>query len=129
MIDDSPSEGALAYRSYQVTDAAAGAAGRISITLGRPAADTLSSRFAAHVGAEAYGLISIVGLDDVPVHPVICLWTEETLGIATLDESDELNELSKHLVAHYLAVFFSDIGPIAPELKAVRAALTGPTLH
>jgi len=52
MIDESLSEGALLFRSYPVSGWE-GEAGQITITLGHPSAGTLSSRFAAQVGADA----------------------------------------------------------------------------
>ena len=54
-------EGVVAYREYGVS--LDGESGSVAITLGQPGADTMPDKFARHVGACAYGLVSIVGLE------------------------------------------------------------------
>src|SRR4051812_9391921 len=120
--DDLP-EGALAYREYEVNSD--GHSGSMAFTLGQPDADTMASRFAKHVGAYPYGLISILGLPGAPRFPVIWVQTAEQLGVTVADEDLELTDRLKQLIARHITVFFNDVATIAPELAAIRLKAEG----
>jgi len=119
-------EGAVACREYKVTFD--GESGSMAITLGQPDADTMPSRFARHMGAHAYGLVSIIGLEAAPRHSIVWILLDNKVGLTVTGE-DELTEDLKRLIARHIGKFFADI---EPEVTALNFKLTrGPesTLH
>jgi hypothetical protein len=116
-IADLP-EGVVAYREYRVS--LNGESGSVAITLGQPDADTMPRKFARHVGACAYGLVSIVGLEAAPRLPTVWVLTDTKIGLVVQGEDRELSEKFKSLMARYIGVFFADI---APKLNALRIDL------
>src|SRR5689334_9480864 len=86
-------DGALAYREYEVTSEHG--TGSIAFTLGENDVDTMPARFAKHAGAKAYGLVSILGFPEAPIHPVIWVQTDTHLGVTVADEDRDLSEVLK----------------------------------
>jgi hypothetical protein len=86
----------------------------------------MPARFARQAGAGHHGLVAILGLQGAPLYPVIWVMTDRQLGVAVSDEDEDLSEVLKVIVAHYLAVFFADIVAVAPELAAIRLKADGP---
>ncbi|WP_428672005.1 hypothetical protein [Reyranella sp.] len=113
-------EGAVAYREYKVTFG--GESGSITITLGQPDADTMPGRFARHMRAHAYGVISIVGLDAAPRFPIVWIMVDTKVALTMMGEGAELSGDLKRFVARYIGRFFADI---EPEVTALRRKLTG----
>jgi hypothetical protein len=111
------------YREYEMTSEHGN--GSIAFTLGDLNADTMPARFAKHVGAEAFGLVSILGFPEAPVRPVIWVLVNQKLGITVADEDRDLTDALKLIVARYIAVFFNDIADIAPELATIRLRTDG----
>jgi hypothetical protein len=113
-IGDLP-EGVVAYREYRVS--LDGESGSVAITLGKPDADTMPGKFARHVGACAYGLVSIVGLEGAPRLPAVWVLSDTKVGLVVQGEDHALGDKLKSLIARYIGVFFADI---EPELTALR---------
>jgi len=111
-------EGVVAYREYGVS--LNGQSGSGAITLGQPDAETMPGKFARHVGACAYGLVSIVGLEDAPRPPAVWVLSDTKIGLVVQGEDQELSDILKSLIARHIGVFFADI---EPELTALRVNL------
>jgi hypothetical protein len=117
----------VAYREYRIS--LNGLSGSVGISLGRPDADTMPCRFARHVRASAYGLVSIVGLDAAPQKPIVWILAGTKIGLTVQGRDGELSVDLRRLIARYLGVFFADI---EPELTVLRTNLDirpGRTLH
>jgi hypothetical protein len=123
-FDDDLPDGALAYREYEVTTPS-GESGSLALTLGDADADFMPARFAKHAGARAFGLVSILGFSDAPRYPVIWLQMESQIGVTVADGDDDLSPELRQIIARYLAVFFNDIAPVAPELAALELQSDG----
>ena len=111
-------EGVVAYREYRVS--LDGQSGSVAITLGEPDADTMPGKFARHVGACAYGLVSIVGLEAAPRLPAVWVLSDAKVGLVVQGEDQGLSDILKSLIARHIGVFFADI---EPELTALRVNL------
>jgi len=119
-------EGAILHRKYDFSFD--GKAGTLAISLGQPEADTTPGRFARHMGAHAYGLVSIIGLEAAPRHPIVWILLDNKVGL-TVTGDDQLTDDLKRLIARHIGKFFADI---EPEVTALNLKLTqGPesTLH
>ena len=111
-------EGVAAYREYVVS--LSGQSGSVAITLGQSDADTMPCKFARHVGACAYGLVSIVGLEAAPRLPAVWVLSDTKVGLVVQGDDHALGDKLKNLIARYIGVFFADI---EPELTALRVNL------
>jgi hypothetical protein len=118
MTDDLPDD-AVAYREYEISLPDGGRAS-VAFTLGAPDLDTVPATMARVHGALAYGLISIADYPGAPEYPMVWLQTKTELGITVADDDEDLADPLKRMIARYLAVFFADIAPIAPELAALK---------
>lgn len=112
-------KGVLAYTEYQIS-MPDGNEARLAFTFGDLTSDSIPAKYARMQGALAYGLVFIADLPDAPEFPL--LWTQGQRFIAvTGAEGDrEITENLTTIVARFMAIFFADIAPIAPELAAVK---------
>ena len=113
--EDELRPGTRAYREYDF--ALEGESGSIAITLGRLDADTVYGRFARYAGARAYGLVSILGQSSASLSPLIWVQIGSKLGV-TSEGDGVMSPALKSIVALYLARFFNEIAPNAPELAS-----------
>jgi hypothetical protein len=108
-----------AGREYEVS-LPDGTQGKLGFALGDLSVDNAFTRHARSLEAIAFGLISFEGLPGAPQRPM--LWTQTptdvVMTLADLDQQPS-GELQR-LVARYLAIYFSDIAAIAPELDEPR---------
>ena len=82
----------------------------------------MPGKFARHVGACAYGLVSIVGLEAAPRLPTVWILSDTKIALVVQGEG-ELSDKLKSLIARYIGVFFANI---EPELTALRVNLDMP---
>ena len=108
-----------ASRAYEVS-LPDGTKGRLGFALGDLALDNAFTRHARSLNAVGFGVVSLEGLPGAPERSM--LWTQTpTDTVMTLADGDRQpsGELQR-LIARYLAVYFSDIAAIAPELGEPR---------
>ena len=97
-----------------------GTKGKLGFALGDLALDNAFTRHARSLEAIGFGIVSFAGLPGSPERSM--LWTQTpTDTVMTVADGDRQpsGELQR-LIARYLAVYFSDIGMIAPELGEPR---------
>jgi hypothetical protein len=97
-----------------------GTKGKLGFALGDLALDNAFSRHARSLQAIGFGVVSFAGLPGAPQSSM--LWTQTpTDTVMTLADGDRQprGELQR-LIARYLAIYFSDIAAIAPELGEPR---------
>ena len=115
-----------AGREYEVS-LANGIKGKLGFALGDLALDNAFTRHARSLKASGFGVISFVGLPGAPERPM--MWTQTpTDTVMTVADGDRTpNGELQHLIARYLATYFSDIAALAPELgePRIRPALDG----
>ena len=96
---------------------------RLGVTLEDLALETVVARFGRSNRAEYCGAVSIRGLTEGPLHPLIWIVRGNALVIVgrhgDLPVTDELRQVLGRL----LGVFFSEIREIAPELSSVSFAV------
>ncbi|WP_428673787.1 hypothetical protein [Reyranella sp.] len=114
-------EGAILHRKYDFSFG--GKSGTLAISLGQPEADNMPGRFARQMGAHAYGLVSIIGLEAAPRFPVVWVLFDNKVGL-TVTGDDELTVDLKRLIARHVGKFFADI---EPEIGALGLKLNVPT--
>jgi hypothetical protein len=108
-----------AGREYEVS-LPDGTKGKLGFALGDLALENAFTRHARSLNAVGFGVISFVGLPDAPRSSM--LWAQTpTDTVMTLADGDRQpsGELQR-LIARYLAIYFSDVAAIAPELGEPR---------
>jgi hypothetical protein len=115
--------GVIAYREYEIPAPGRGTAS-IAFTLRRADATPVGD-FARRPDAWAHGMVSVVDYPGIPYDPVIWLQTHTHLHLTAADHDRDLGNEQTQLIGRYLAVFFSDLAPIAPELAAIYAGSDG----
>jgi hypothetical protein len=115
--------GVIAYREYEIPAPGRGTAS-IAFTLRRADATPVGD-FACRADAWAHGMVSVVDYPGIPYDPVIWLQTHTHLHLTAADHDRDLGDEQTQLIGRYLAVFFSDLAPIAPELAAIHAGSDG----
>ena len=108
-----------AGREYEVS-LPDGTRGKLGFALGDLALDNAFTRHARSLDAIGFGVISFAGLPGAPERSM--LWTQTpTDTVMTLADGDQppSGDLQR-LIARYLAIYFSDIAAIAPELGEPR---------
>jgi hypothetical protein len=108
-----------AGREYEVS-LRDGTKGRLGFALGDLALDNAFTSHARSLNALGFGIISFAGLPGAPQRSM--LWTQTpTETVMTLADGDRQPESElQHLIAKYIAIYFSDIAAIAPELGEPR---------
>ena len=82
--------------------------------------DNAFTRHARSLNALGFGVISFEGLPGAPER--LMMWTQTpTDTVMTVADGDlQPNSELQHLIARHLAIYFSDIAAIAPELGEPR---------
>ena len=108
-----------AGREYEVS-LRDGTKGRLGFALGDLALDNPFTRHARSLDALGFGIVSFAGLPGAPERSM--LWTQTpTETVMTLADGDRQPDSElQHLMAKFLAIYFSDIAAIAPELGEPR---------
>jgi hypothetical protein len=108
-----------AGREYEVS-LPDGSRGKLGFALGDLALDNAFTRHARSLNALGFGVVSFAGLPGAPERSM--LWTQtSTETVMTVADGDrQPNSELQHLIARYLAIYFSDIATIAPELGEPR---------
>ena len=108
-----------ANREYEVS-LRDGTRGKLGFALGDLALDNAFTRHARSLNALGFGIVSFAGLAGAPERSI--LWTQTPTDTAmTLADGDRQPDTElQHLIAKYLAIYFSDIATIAPELGEPR---------
>ena len=104
-----------------------GIKGKLGFALGDLALDNAFTRHARSLHATGFGVISFVGLPGAPERPMMWTQTPTDTVMTVADGDRKPNGELQHLIARYLATYFSDIAPLAPELgePRIRPALDG----
>jgi hypothetical protein len=108
-----------AGREYAVA-LADGSRGRLGFALGDFGLDNAFTRHARSLNALGFGVISFAGLPDAPERAMMWVQTPTDTVMTVADGDLQPNSELQHLIARYLAVYFSDIAAIAPELGEPR---------
>ena len=104
-----------------------GIKGKLGFALGDLALDNAFTRHARSLHATGFGVISFVGLPGAPERPMMWTQTPTDTVMTVADGDRKPNGELQHLIARYLATYFSDIAALAPELgePRIRPALDG----
>jgi hypothetical protein len=118
-------DGAIAYREYEVP-MPDGTTASLAFTLGDITIDSVPANFAREHGALAYGLVSVIDVPEAPQFPLVWTQNQTQLALAVADEDNDLSDSLKQVIARYIAIFFADIAPIAPQLAALQLKMPPP---
>jgi hypothetical protein len=121
-------DGIIAVREYEVM-LPDGTIASISFTLGDLQQDSIPAEFARSNGALAYGLVSVEGVEGAPDFPMLWTRAENGLNITASDDDGELSDELRKIIARAIAVFFRDLGQIAPELARIKIKPPKNALH
>jgi len=94
----------------------------LAITLGDPDADNGAGRFVREYDASAHGLISIVGMADVPEFPIVWMVSGSSLLLAATTGDRAISEELQAIIELHLGLFFIQTAPVAPHLARFRIA-------
>jgi hypothetical protein len=114
---DLPS-GALAYREYHL--ALPDRAGvTIALTVGEKDVDTIAANFARAHGAVAYGVVSVLRIDE-PVRPIVWLFDGKQIEIAVCEGDEEPDGALLGAIGQCLKLFFAEIAPVTAHVAALK---------
>jgi hypothetical protein len=108
-----------ANRQYEVS-LPSGTKGSMSFALGDLALDNAFTRHARSLNALGYGVVSFEGLPGAPQRPMMWTQTPTDTVMTVADHDRQPDGELQRLIARYLAIYFSDIATIAPELGEPR---------
>ncbi|WP_428660832.1 hypothetical protein [Reyranella sp.] len=89
--------------------------------------DNALTRHARSLDAVGFGVISFAGLPNAPTRSMMWTQTPTDTVMTVADQDQQPGGELQRLIARYLAIYFSDIAAIAPELgePRVRPAIDG----
>lgn len=104
-----------------------GTRGKLGFALGDLALDNAFTRHARSLDAVGFGVISFAGLANAPKRSMMWTQTPTDTVMTVADQDQQPSGELQRLIARYLAIYFSDIAAIAPELgePRVRPAIDG----
>jgi len=108
-----------AGREYEVS-LRDGTKGRLGFALGDLALDNAFTRYARSLNALGFGIISFAGLPGAPERSMLWIQTPTETVMTLADGDRQPDSELQHLVAKFIAIYFSDIAAIAPELGEPR---------
>jgi hypothetical protein len=108
-----------AGREYEVV-LVDGITGKLGFALGDLGLDNAFTRHARSLDAVGFGVISFAGLPGAPERPMMWTQTPTDTVMTVADRDRQPNGELQRLIARYLAIYFSDIASIAPELGEPR---------
>jgi hypothetical protein len=97
-----------------------GIKGKLGFVLGDLALDNAFTRHARSLNAIGFGLITFEGLPGSPQRPMMWTQTPTDTVMTVADQDRQPDGELQRLIARYLAIYFSDITAIAPELGEPR---------
>ncbi len=115
-----------AGREYEVS-MPDGTKGKLGFALGDLELDNALTRHARSLDAVGFGVISFAGLPNAPTRSMMWTQTPTDTVMTVADQDQQPGGELQRLIARYLAIYFSDIAAIAPELgePRVRPAIDG----
>jgi hypothetical protein len=114
MNDDFPA-GAQIYREYDIR-LDNGEAANIAFTLGDRNFDSPARTLAGSLGAEAFGLISIVEGTTGRRHLFVWTHDDRELAVTMAHTEGPVTKEVRSLIARYICIFLSDIAALLPRL-------------
>jgi len=115
-----------AGREYEVA-LPDGTRGKLGFALGDLDLDNAFTRHARTLGAVGFGVISFEDIPDAPKRSMMWTQTPTDTVMTVADQDRQPGGELQRLIARYLAIYFSDIAAIAPELgePRIRPAIDG----
>jgi hypothetical protein len=110
--------GRLATREYEVT-LPNGTKARLAFALCDLSRENALARHARKRNAVAFGLLGFEGFAAAPAHPVLWVQTGAGMEMTVSDGDDQPGPDLQRLIARHFALFFDDIGDVAPGLSAL----------
>jgi hypothetical protein len=108
-----------AGRRYEVS-LPDGSHGALSFALGDLALENAFTRHARSLRAVGFGVISFEGLPEAPASSMMWIQTPTDTVMTVADGDKPPSGVLQRTIARYLAIYFSDIAAIAPELGEPR---------
>lgn len=108
-----------AGREYEVS-LPDGTKGKLGFALGDLALDNAFTRHARSLDAVGFGVISFQGIPSAPKRAMMWTQTSTDTVMTLADQDPQPSGELQRLIARYLAIYFSDIAAIAPELGEPR---------
>jgi hypothetical protein len=108
-----------AGREYEVV-LPDGTKGRFGFALGDLDLDNSFTRHARSLHAIGFGVISFHGLPNAPKRSMMWIQTPTDTMMTVADQDQQPSGELQRLIARYIAIYFSDIAAIAPELGEPR---------
>jgi hypothetical protein len=106
-------------REYEVS-LPNGVKGKLAFALGDLALDNAFTRHARSLDAIGFGVISFAGLPGAPERSMLWVQTPTDTVMTMADGDRQPTGELQRLIARYLAIYFSEIAAIAPELGEPR---------
>lgn len=115
MNDNDFPAGARIYREYQAC-LEGGATAHIAFTLGDERFDSPARTLATRLGAEAFGLISVIEPATQCRHVFVWTHDDRDLAVTATLANGPVKAEMRSLVARYICIFLSDIAALLPRL-------------
>ena len=116
--------GARVYREYQARLESGGIA-NIAFTLGDERFESPARTLASSLGAEAFGLISVIEPTTERRHVFVWTHDDRDLAVTAARSDGAVSTEVRSLVTRYICIFLSDIAALLPRLSDL--APTKPT--
>lgn len=118
MTDSDFPAGARLYREYQAR-LRDGASVHIAFTLGDESLESPARSVARRLGAEAFGMISLIEIATDSRYLFVWTHDDRELAIIAAEDNARVRDELKDLVGRYVCVFLADAAALAPRAGGV----------